>query len=442
MNIAYLDPPYSRYFHDLAGRLAAGSGGSVTALLSCPAYKLYTGGDRCEVWRSGDADAEVPLPSEFARAAWARTEAPTFRRAFAHAVAWFKQRFAAERIELCLVFSDARPFSQAARVAAEALGVVCIYFERGAFRNRTASLSSLGLNARFDLAVAQRDEDAVQGLAPEALPPRRPTERWLRLRFLAFMVLNAWACSRDPGLRPMQHKTYHPFNYLRIWLRERVARRQARADRRVRRIAPGATDPVVLLPLQLQTDSQFVLYSPFPHNQGLLDFVVPRITAALPGARVLVKRHPMDVRRYRLPPGAEFVEGNLARLHSRATMLVCLNSNTGFEAALRGLPVLCFADSFYTASPQILRVGREDFADAVAEAATRGHDAEAGRRLRAAVLRHYQAPGDAWAYTAADLDATVEIVRQHARAAQARRAGTAGPVTGVSAAPAGDRASA
>lgn len=285
MNIAYLDPPYSRYFHDLAGRLAAGSGGSVTALLSCPAYKLYTGGDRCEVWRSGDADAEVPLPSEFARAAWARTEAPTFRRAFAHAVAWFKQRFAAERIELCLVFSDARPFSQAARVAAEALGVVCIYFERGAFRNRTASLSSLGLNARFDLAVAQRDEDAVQGLAPEALPPRRPTERWLRLRFLAFMVLNAWACSRDPGLRPMQHKTYHPFNYLRIWLRERVARRQARADRRVRRIAPGATDPVVLLPLQLQTDSQFVLYSPFPHNQGLLDFVVPRITAALPGAR-------------------------------------------------------------------------------------------------------------------------------------------------------------
>jgi|GEM_PF-4954419 capsular polysaccharide export protein len=435
MNIAYLDPPYSGYFHALAARLA-GDGGSVVALLSSPAYKLYTNGDRCELWRAGDADAEHPLPAEFHRAAWAHTEAPAFRRAFSHAVAWFKARFAAERIEVCLVFSDARPFSQAARVAAQELGVVCIYFERGAFRNRTASLSAQGLNARFDLALAQRDEDAVRGLAPEDLPPRRPTERWLKLRFLAFMALNAWVRSRDPDLRPMQHKTYHPFNYLRIWLRERGARRLAQRDRRVRRIEVEFAGKVVLLPLQLQTDSQFVMHSPFPHNQAFIDFVVPRVTAALPGARVLVKRHPMDVRRYRLPPGAEFVEGNLARFHSRAAMLVCLNSNTGFEAALRGMPVLCFADSFYTACPQILRVERDDFGAAVAEAATRGNDADAGRRLRAAVLRFYQAPGDVWAYAEEDLDATVAIVGQHVAAARARRA------LGFSAAPQADRASA
>ncbi len=441
MNIAYLDPPYSGYFHGLAARLA-GEGGSVVALLSSPAYRLYTNGDRCELWRAGDADATYELPAEFARAAWARTDAPGFRRAFSHAVAWFKARFAAERTEVCLVFSDARPFSQAARVAAQELGVVCVYFERGAFRNRTASLSTQGLNARFDLALAQRDEEAVRGVDPEALPPCRPTERWLRLRFIVFMALNAWARSRDPDLRPMQHKTYHPFNYLRIWLREGRARKLAQLDRRVRRVAPEEAGKVVLLPLQLQTDSQFVMHSPFPHNQGYLDFVVPRITAALPGARVLVKRHPMDVRRYRLPPGAEFVEGNLARFHSQAAMLVCLNSNTGFEAALRGMPVLCFADSFYTASPQILRVSREDFAAAVAEAALRGNDADAGRRLRAAVLRHYQAPGDAWAYTAADLDATAAVVAQHVAAARGRRRAAPSPDAEVNAAPADDRASA
>lgn len=435
MNIAYLDPPYSAYFHALAARLA-GDGGSVVALLSSPAYQLYTNGDRCELWRAGDADAEVALPAEFRRAAWAHTEAPSFRRAFSHAVGWFKARFAAERIDVCLVFSDARPFSQAARVAAAELGVVCVYFERGAFRQRTASLSTQGLNARFDLALAQRDEDAVRGLAPEDLPPRRPTERWLKLRFLAFMVLNAWVRSRDPDLRPMQHKTYHPFNYLRIWLRERGAQRLAQRDRRVRRIEVEFAGKVVLLPLQLQTDSQFVMHSPFPHNQAFIDFVVPRVAAALPGARVLVKRHPMDVRRYRLPPGAEFVEGNLARFHSRAAMLVCLNSNTGFEAALRGMPVLCFADSFYTACPQILRVERDDFGAAVTEAATRGNDADAGRRLRAAVLRFYQAPGDVWAYAEADLDATVAIVGQHLAAERARRTPT------LSAAPQADRASA
>lgn len=442
MNIAYLDPPYSGYFHDLAARLAADQGGTVIALLSCPAYRLYTGGDRCEVWQSGDADAAHPLPAEFARAAWARTEAPTFRRAFSHAVAWFKQRFLAERIEVCLVFSDARPFSQAARVAAQDLGVVCVYFERGAFRNRTVSLSTQGLNARFDLARAQRDEGLVHGVPPEALPPRRPTVRWLRLRFLVFMALNAWACSRHPDLRPMQHKRYHPFNYLRIWLRERQARREAQRDRRVRRIPRDALHPVVLLPLQLQTDSQFVMHSPFPHNQAFIDFAVPCITAALPGARVLVKRHPMDVRRYRLPEGAEFVEGNLARFHSQAAMLVCLNSNTGFEAALRGLPVLCFADSFYTAHEQILRVGRQNFSEAVCVAAASGHDAAAGQRLRATVLRHYQAPGDAWAYNDSDLSATVQIVWQHVHAARRRQSVAVPPAVGISAVREVDRASA
>ena len=40
MNIAYLDPPYSRYFSRLARRLSERTGGSVIALLSSPSYRL------------------------------------------------------------------------------------------------------------------------------------------------------------------------------------------------------------------------------------------------------------------------------------------------------------------------------------------------------------------------------------------------------------------
>jgi capsular polysaccharide export protein len=37
MNIAYLDPAYSRHFHRLAGTLARRTGGNAVALLSSPA---------------------------------------------------------------------------------------------------------------------------------------------------------------------------------------------------------------------------------------------------------------------------------------------------------------------------------------------------------------------------------------------------------------------
>jgi capsular polysaccharide export protein len=414
MNVAYLDPPYSRYFHHLCRRLEARTGGRTVALLSCPAYRLYTRGDRSLVWQPGTTSARHAVPEPYRRAEWA-SDSAEFAIAFSHAVEWFEARFRAERIDVCFAFSDVRPFSAAAAVAAAACGVVVLYFERGAFRLHTASLSTQGLNARFDLTAAPPGP-ALTGLAADALPPRRREETLLRTRFAFFMLLNALSCRATPARQPMQHKSYHLFNYARIAMRQleaRLPRRPPPHDRP----ASGAV-ATVLLPLQLQTDSQFVMYSPFRHNQELIDFVVPRVREALPGATVLVKRHPMDVRDFRLPEGAVFVDGNLAAYHRHAALMVCLNSGAGFEAAVHGKPVLCFADSFYTGCRPAARTSRETFVDDVRAAVQSGDDAGAGARLRAEVLRSYQAPGDVWAYEDADLDATVGAVLQHVAAAR------------------------
>ena len=416
MNIAYLDPPYSRYFSRLARHLRERTGGSVVALLSSPSYRLYTGGDRCLLWSPGEPREHHALPPALERATWAQSDRQGLERAFSHAVEWFKERFATERIDVCLVFSDARPFSAAARVAAEALGVTCVYFERGAFRYRTCSLSTRGLNARFDLRAAQA-EPHITGVREAELPARRRTEGWLRLRFLLFMLHHGLACTLRPERRAMQHKRYHFFNYMRIALAEARGRALEPAEPMPR---PG--HPVVLLPLQLPTDSQFVLHSPFRHNQELIDFVVEQAQAVLPGVEVLVKKHPMDVRSYRLPSSARFIEGNLAHYHAAAACVVCINSTAGFEAAVHGKPVVCFGASFYTAHPQVTRATREDFTERLAAAAARGDDPAAGRELRAAVLRYYQAPGDVWSCVEEDLRRTAAIVLQHLGAASASRA--------------------
>lgn len=430
MNIAYLDPPYSGYFHRLAACLAQRTGGSTLALLSCPAYCTYARGDRCLVWQPGATTERHAVPQPFERAEWAATEDEAFVAAFSHAVEWFKDRFRAERIQACLVFSDARPFSAAAQVAARETGVVCLFFERGAFRLRTSSLSTHGINARFDLRDAQRCGQ-VTGMREADLPPRRRTEPWLRLRFAAFLVRNALSRAVEPARGLMQHKRYHPFNYLRIAIKQFLAEHPelpvARAPQ-----APDDGAPLVVLPLQLPTDSQFVMYSPFKHNQELIDFVARQVRKALPAAHVLVKMHPMDVRSYRMPPGAQLIDGGLARFYDRRAVFVCLNSNAGFEAAIHGKPVLCFADSFYTSHPSITKVDRQHFASQLSAAAERRDRPALGQDLRSAVLRYCQAPGDAWGYTEEDLAVTAGIVLQHlqsARRAHAAAACSAGAST-------------
>lgn len=416
MNIAYLDPAYSRYFHALAKALRARTGGSTVALLSSPAYRLYTGDDRTVVWKPGVPERISELPPEFAHATWAPLNDAASVAAFSHAVEWFRQRFLEERIELCLVFSDARPFSVAARLAAQELGVVILYFERGAFRYSTSSLSTLGLNSRFSLRRAQTLPGIVGVPASEALK-RRSVEPWLRLRFAKFIARNALACLVDRDRGRIQHKRYAIRPYLRLavaqWWAEHHHEHTS-ADE----LTSLSGHPLVILPLQLETDSQLVLHSPFSGNQHFIDFVVAQVRNLVPEAVVLLKRHPMDASRYRVPPGARMVGGNLARFHAARPIFVCVNSTVGFEALVRGERVICFAPSFYADAQMLAMASLGTFVQRFEQVLRTSGDTPAGQQLKASVLQCYQAPGDAWAYTAQDIEGTAEVVLKHCRAAR------------------------
>ena len=415
-NIAYLDPPYSRYLHGLAAHLARRTGGTVQALLSSPAYAMYTCGDEHLVWPPGALADPPAAPQGGEHALWSQpVDDERFRAVFWHAVAWFRECFRARGIRICLVFSDARPFSLAASIAARQCGVRCLYIERGAFRLRSASLSMQGLNARFSLEQARACESSIEGMPADALHATRTQEPWLRLRFLRFLLANEAACRAAPRRRFLQHKRFGLMPYVRLalaqWWTAHHSMRHADA-----RLGLDAGGPLVLLPLQLPADSQVRLHSPFEGNQALLDFVVQQARRAVPGVRVLVKRHPMDSARYRLPDGARWVGGNLARFYRLDPLVVCINSTVGFEAATRGVPVICFGPSFYTAGGAVTLATRTDFAAQLAARIGAPPDTARGRALLADVLRWYQAPGDTWAYSEADLEATTGIAMQHLQA--------------------------
>lgn len=414
MNVAYLDPAYSLHFHRVAACVAQRSGGTSVALLSSAAYRVYTPGDRSFVWPPGRSTREIAMPAEFARAEWAPAQGSPAAEVFAHAVEWLIERFRSERIALCLVFSDARPFSQAARIAAQRAGVVCLYFERGAFRLATSSLSTQGLNARFSL-VRAREQVGIAGMAADAPLRARPTEPWLRLRFACFVARNLIARAASGERRLIQHKSYEAGHYARLaWVQWRAALRHRRRD--PGELAALGGRPLVIVALQLPADSQFALYSPFATNRQFVDFVAAGVRAVAPDAMLLFKRHPMDVAHDALPAGARWVEGNLARFDAARPIVVCINSTVGFESLVRGLRVICFAPSFYADAPALVQASRENFVERLGAVIAGDGDPVAGTLLRADVLRWYQAPGDSYAYTQDDVEATAAIALEHFRA--------------------------
>jgi hypothetical protein len=85
---------------------------------------------------------------------------------------------------------------------------------------------------------------------------------------------------------------------------------------------------------------------------------------------------------------------------------------------VRGERVICFAPSFYADARPLVMATPSSFGERLREVVAASGDAEAGEALRATVLRCYQAPGDAWAYTAQDIEATAEVVMKHFRAAR------------------------
>jgi capsular polysaccharide export protein len=419
MNIAYLDPPYSRYFNALAMRLTRGGGREPVALLSSPAYRLYTGSDRCLVWTAGRSSPVHELPTNWVRSGWMSGDDDTLA-VFTHAVEWFKQRFAEEQTDVCLVFSDVRPFSLAAQTAARELGVVCLFFERGAFRFSTASLSTQGLNSRFSLREAEGSISGDSALTMDVLRRRAP-EPWLRLRFAWFMARNYLACAWQADRSRIQHKRYAIGPYLRLAVAQWwTAHHDVSADTRDLALLPGR--PVVVVPLQLETDSQLVLHSPFRGNQEFIGFVSERVRTVCPTAELVFKRHPMDTCRYRLPHGGHWYAGNIARLYDRAPVVVCVNSTVGFDALIHGMRVICFAPSFYAEAAHLAMATREDFAERLRSILGHRGDGDAGRKLREDVLRLYQAPGDVWSFTDADIERTAALVRCHVDAAKHARA--------------------
>lgn len=260
-----------------------------------------------------------------------------------------------------ILFGDCRQYHLSARVCALGRGVAVHVFEEGYIRPDWVTLEREGVNGNSSLP---RDPEAYIGLSKQ-LPPvpdhRRvaPNFRQRATEAIAYFLASLLLTPRFLNYLP--HRPYPILTELRGWIARASARPIARW-RSAKAMAELGSRRYFLLPLQLDSDHQIRVHSPFSGMVAALRSILKSFAAHAGGDVVLlVKEHPLDnglhswrkiVRDLARAHGVAdrviyIADGDLYTIVDRASGVVTVNSTTGTLALASGIPVIVLGKAIY-----------------------------------------------------------------------------------------------
>ncbi|MBV2150008.1 capsular biosynthesis protein [Sphingobium sp. AS12] len=275
--------------------------------------------------------------------------------------AYLQRIIARELVTDIVLFGDCRQHHLEARACAAADGIAVHVFEEGYIRPDWVTLERTGVNGNSSLP---RTPEVYRRLAPSlpSVPDHARVRPSFRQRatetfgyFLASLLLTA--CYR--GYR--SHRPYPIVAELYGWATRIVARPVARQRSAValRRLGQRR---YFLLPLQLDSDHQIRIHSPFTGMHDALRWILGSFAACAPADVVLlIKEHPLDnglhawrrtvvamARELGIAERVLFIEhGDLYTIVGAAAGVVTVNSTTGTLALASGIPVAVLGTAIY-----------------------------------------------------------------------------------------------
>ena len=122
-------------------------------------------------------------------------------------------------------------------------------------------------------------------------------------------------------------------------------------------------DRFVLVPLQVQDDTQIVFHSPQIKNMTeLVETVYAAVKQVEPNLPIIIKEHPQDFGRrdyqklrQQYPDLIWLTRYPIDELLARASVVVVINSGTGVEALMRHRPVITLGEAFYNVPGLVLQ---------------------------------------------------------------------------------------
>lgn len=278
---------------------------------------------------------------------------------------WISRYFTLYAVTDLLVFGDWRPMHSEAISIAKIKNIRIWVFEEGYLRPAYITMERDGVNGRSHLFSDLGDIiDEFEKLQKESLlEPKRvanPLSHRMKLAFnySAFEFL----------ARPFfpWYTTHRPNGVIKeglAWLLRLIKKNNKLliTKQEIRRIY-RTKKKFFLFPLQLDSDSQVRLYSPFSGMKDAIIYVLSSFAKFAPKNEILVVRnHPMDnglinyyqfIKSFSEAIGISkrvfFVEtGNVKFMLEHAKAMVVLNSTIGMTGLRNSLPVYCVGTSIY-----------------------------------------------------------------------------------------------
>lgn len=297
------------------------------------------------------------------RAYWGLPNGIDYRGTLADWPGVFEGLLGRHAITDVMLFGDCRTHHMAALEICRARGVTIWVFEEGYIRPDWVTLEIGGVNGHSQLS---RDPRWYRQRAAE-LPPvpehrkvpasfrRRATEG---LIYNAADVLTRW---RYPGWKT--HRPWHPLVEGMGWARK-LARRKERQRLGMALLERLQSENAAyyLFPLQLDSDAQIRLHSPFAGIVEAMKMVLGSFARHAPaGTRLVVKEHPLDngVRDWQLEANilaeqfgiADRVDylawGDIEQIAEAARGMVTVNSTSGTLGLARKVPVVVLGKAVY-----------------------------------------------------------------------------------------------
>ncbi|AWW73662.1 capsular biosynthesis protein [Erythrobacter sp. KY5] len=262
-----------------------------------------------------------------------------------------------------VLFGDCRSHHMAATKVCRELNVPVHVFEEGYVRPDWVTLELDGVNGHSRLP---RDPEWYRKTAASlpAVPEHKQVPSSFRRRALEGLVYNfADVLTRWHYPHWSNHRPWHPLIEGIGWVRK-LARGKGRRQRSaavVERLL-GSDTPYFLFPLQLASDAQIRLHSPFASMTDAVMMVLRSFAQNAPeGTRLLVKEHPLDngVVDWRqevwsmatllgIADRVDYMSfGDIVPVAERAKGVVVINSTSGTLALDMDVPVIALGQAIY-----------------------------------------------------------------------------------------------
>lgn len=276
---------------------------------------------------------------------------------------WYEALVRREGITDVLMFGDCREIHWPVHDVAARFGLRVHVFEEGYVRPHWITLEHHGVNGRSLMPSAPDAYLAARSITPPA-KPGQPTGYNLRERVfhdISYRLANALMAWRFP-----RYRSHRPRNglveYGGLAFRALL---QGRHHRRAGVVTHELIDegrPYYLFPLQLNSDAQIIVHSPFEGVRDAIDYVIRSFARNAPGGSVLlIKNHPLDTgmveyHRFALRVARElgvaerirFINaGHLPTLLEHALGVIVVNSTVGLSALHHERPLAALGTAIY-----------------------------------------------------------------------------------------------